>query len=64
MIAVVTNGANLAYFLRIHDEVYNGVVSGITPDSIRFVQHRLDTGGRAEMRVVILKLGSDRQEAR
>jgi hypothetical protein len=64
MIAVVANRANLAYFLHIHEDVYNGVVSRITPDAIYFQQKRLDTGGRIEAREVVLKLGSGVQEAR
>jgi hypothetical protein len=60
MIAVVTNHANLAYFLHIHEDVYNGVVSRITPDAIYFQQKRLDTGGRIQAREVVLKLGSER----
>lgn len=66
MIAVVTNPSNLAYFLHVHDRVYNGVVTTITADSIHFAEDRLDAGGRGrvETRVVVLKLGSGRQEAR
>jgi len=64
MIAVVTNRANLAYFLHIHEDVYNGVVSRITPDAIYFQQKSLDTGGRIEAREVVLRLGPERQEAR
>lgn len=64
MIAVVTNRANLAYFLHIHENVYNGVVSRITPDAIYFEQNRPDSAGRTEAREVVLRLGSERQEAR
>ena len=64
MIAVVTNRANLAYFLHIHDDVYNGVVSRITPDAIYFRQKPLDSGSRADAREVVLRLGSEQQEAR
>jgi hypothetical protein len=64
MIAVVVNRANLAYFLHIHEDVYNGVVSRITPDAIYFQQKSLDSGGRIEAREVVLRLGPERQEAR
>ena len=64
MIAVVTNRANLAYFLHIHEDVYNGVVTRITSDAIYFQQRRLDSGGRIDAREVVLRLGSARQEAR
>jgi hypothetical protein len=63
MIAVVTNRSNLAYFLRVHEDVYNGVVSRITPDAIYFQQKRLDASGRVEVQDVILKL-AERSEAR
>jgi hypothetical protein len=64
MIAVVVNRANLAYFLHIHEDVYNGVVSRITPDAIYFQQKGLDTGGRSGAREVVLRMGPERQEAR
>lgn len=64
MIAVVTNGANLAYFLHIHEDVYNGVVSRITPNAIYFQKRSLDSNGRIVAREVVLKLGSGPQEAR
>ena len=64
MIAVVANRSNLAYFLHIHEDVYNGVVSKITPDAIYFRQKRLDSDGGLEAREVVLRLASGRQEAR
>jgi hypothetical protein len=64
MIAVVANRANLAYFLHIHEDVYNGVVSRITPDAIYFQEKRLDSGGRIEAREVVLRLGSEGREVR
>lgn len=64
MIAVVANRANLAYFLHIHQDVYNGVVSRITPDAIYFQKKSLDSGGRIVAQEVVLKLGSGPQEAR
>ena len=56
MIAVVTNQTNRAYFLRSHDEVYNGVVGKITADSIQFREKRPDSNGRFETAEVVLKL--------
>lgn len=64
MLAVVTNQTNLAYFLRVHDKVYNGVVVGITADSIRFREDRLGSDGRLETREVVLKMGSPQEEGR
>lgn len=60
MIAVVMNGTNLAYFLRVHEKVYNGVVMKITPDAIYFIQNSSRAGGRGAPREVVLKLGSAR----
>ena len=64
MIAVVANGSDLAYFLHINEDVYNGVVSRITPNAIYFQKKSLDSGGRNVAREVVLKLGSGPQEAR
>ena len=58
MIAVVTNGTNLAYFLRVHEEVYNGVVTRITPDAVYFREKSSGAGRRDAPREVVLKLGS------
>ena len=64
MIAVVTNHSRLAYFLYLHEDVYNGVVSRITADAIYFQQKPPGSGGRLEAREVVLRLGSEPQEAR
>jgi hypothetical protein len=64
LIAVVTNRTNLAYFLRVHDEVFNGVVGKITDDSIQFKENRLDSNGGLEIREVVMKLGSRSGEER
>ncbi len=58
MIAVVTNDTRRAYFLRVNDTVYNGVVSKITPAAICFKENTLDSQGRVVMREVEIKLGS------
>ena len=60
MIAVVTNRANLAYFLHVHDQVYNGVVQKITPDSVYFKQDIQEADGKLSSREVVLKLNSGR----
>lgn len=64
MIAVVTDRSNLAYFLRVHDQMYNGVVTGITASSIHFAEERPGIDGRVKTQEVVLKMGSERQEAR
>jgi hypothetical protein len=63
-IAVVTNTTNRAYFLRENDEVYNGVVSKITPDSIYFTENVRTPGGPTTSREVIKRLGSGPGENR
>jgi len=64
MIAVVANQSNRAYFLKIHDEVYDGVVTRITADSIYFNQNQLDVSGQVVTREVIKKMGLPPGEAR
>jgi len=64
MIAVVTNYTKRAYFLRVNDTVYNGVVSKITPVAIYFKENALDSQGRAATREVEIKLGSAPGEGR
>ncbi len=64
MIAVVTNATKRAYFLRVNDTVYNGVVSRITPEAVYFNENTLDSSGRVAAREVEVKLGSAPGEAR
>ncbi len=56
MIAVVANAANRAYFLRENDEVYNGVVTKITLDSVLFTEKYRDAEGRESTREVVKRL--------
>jgi hypothetical protein len=64
MIAVVTNDRKLAYFLSENDEVYNGVVSKITRDSVYFKENVLAPDGRVSTREVVKKLGAAPGEVR
>lgn len=64
MIAVVDNSSNRAYFLRENDEVYNGVVSKITPDSVYFTENFRDLNGQMTSRQVVKRLGSGSGENR
>jgi len=64
MIAVVTNYTKRAYFLRVGDAVYNGVVSKITPEAIYFKETTLDSRGRVTAHEVEVKLGSAPGEGR
>jgi hypothetical protein len=57
LIAVVDTSANRAYFLRENDQLYDGVVSKITPDSVSFRQNVLDPNGRVSVREVVRRLG-------
>lgn len=64
MIAVVTNATDRAYFLREKDEVYNGVVSKITPDSVYFTENAMQSNGSVLSHEVVKKLGSAPGEGR
>ena len=64
MIAVVANSSNRAYFLRENDEVYNGVVNKITPDSVYFTENFRDLNGQMNSRQVVKRLGSGPGENR
>jgi hypothetical protein len=64
MIAVVTNYTKRAYFLRVNDTVYNGVVSKITREAVYFMENTLDSSGRVATHEVAIKLGSAPGEGR
>lgn len=56
--AVVDNKTKRSYFLYERDELYNGVVSSITADSVTFEERSLDTAGRTRTREVVKRIGS------
>jgi Tfp pilus assembly protein PilP len=58
MIAVVSNSANKAYFLRENDPVYNGFVMRITPDSVVFREQVTDRLGNKSTREVVKKVNA------
>jgi hypothetical protein len=58
MIAVVSNAANKAYFLRENDPVYNGFVMRITPDSVVFREQMTDKLGKKYTREVVKKVNA------
>lgn len=58
MIAVVSNSANKAYFLRENDPVYNGFVMRITPDSVVFREQTEDKFGKKSTREVVKKVNA------
>ncbi len=58
MIAVVSNAANKAYFLRENDPVYNGFVMRITPDSVVFREQVTDKLGKKYTREVVKKVNA------
>ena len=55
-IAVVDNKTKRSYFLHEKDEVYNGVVSKISADSIVFQENVTDAMGRSRVREVVKQL--------
>jgi hypothetical protein len=55
-IAIVTNKTQEAYFLRQNEEVYDGVVTRITPDAIYFRKRVLISSGETGFRVVVKQL--------
>lgn len=55
-IAVVTNSAKRAYFLRENDGLFNGRVQRITPDSVVFLENVVDRMGRASSREVVKRV--------
>ncbi len=57
-IAVVDNNTNRAYFLYEGDELYNGVVTRITADSITLEERSTDSIGRVRTRDVVKRLGA------
>ncbi len=52
LIAVVSNGSNRAYFLRVGDELYDGVVTGITPAAVYFEEETPGARGLVSRTVV------------
>ena len=56
MIAVVSNQANRAYFLKENDPVFNGTVLKITGDSIVFKENTVDNLGRETTREVVKRV--------
>ncbi len=55
-IAVVDNKSKRAYFLHEKDQLYNGVVSKITPDKVVFLENAPEASGRAGSREVVKQL--------
>lgn len=58
-IAVVDNKTKRAYFLREHDQLYNGVVSSITPNRVVFMETGPGTAGQTASREVVRQLSSE-----
>jgi hypothetical protein len=55
-IAVVDNKTKRAYFLYERDELYNGVVTRITEDSVVFEERYSDAAGRTRTREVVKRM--------
>jgi len=58
MIAVVSNSANRAYFLKENDPVFNGSVMRITSDSVVFKENVVDTLGRETSREIVKRVSA------
>ncbi len=58
MIAVVSNAANRAYFLKENDPVFNGSVVKITGDSVIFKENMVDNLGRESSREVVKRVSA------
>jgi Tfp pilus assembly protein PilP len=58
MIAVVSNAANRAYFLKENDPVFNGTVVKITGDSVIFKENVVDNLGRESSREVVKRVSA------
>ncbi len=56
MIAIVTSDTNRAYFLRLNEPVFDGVVTQITPDAIHFRQRLQGAHGSVSFREVVKRL--------
>jgi hypothetical protein len=56
--AVVDNKTKRSYFLYERDELYNGVVTGITADTVTFEERSIDAAGRTRTREVVKRIGS------
>jgi hypothetical protein len=56
LIAIVTNKTQRAYFLRLNERVYDGIVTQITPDAIYFAQRVLTSRGESSLRPVVKQL--------
>ncbi|MDE3181505.1 MAG: hypothetical protein KGM47_17820 [Acidobacteriota bacterium] len=56
MIAVVTNDTQRAYFLRVNERLYDGVVTQITPQAVTFSEWKRDDSGRESLRTVVRRL--------
>ena len=56
MVAVVTGGQNLAYFLREGDRLYDGTVARITPTAVYLDRKRLPSDTKTNAGPVVLRL--------
>ena len=56
-VAVVDNKTKRSYFLYVRDELYNGAVTNITPDSVTFEERSVDAAGRTRSREVVKRIG-------
>lgn len=57
-IAVVDNKTKIAYFLHEKDELFNGVVSRISSDSVVFLENSKDSSGKSASHEVVKRLSA------
>lgn len=57
MIAVITNPANKAYYLRVNDALYDGFIVRIEGNSVTFKQNVIDALGKTTQREVTKRVG-------
>jgi hypothetical protein len=56
MVAVVTNGGRLSYFLHENDQLYDGTVTRITPAAVYLTRKATPSGGNPMTGSVVLRL--------
>ena len=64
MIAMVTSDTNLAYFLRPGEQLYDGLVTRISPGALYLRERLPGPGQQVQWRDVVLKLAADSAESR
>lgn len=64
MVAMATGGTHLAYFLHENEQLYDGVVTRITPGAVYLREKLPGAGGEVEWRDVVLRLDTESAKSR